>query len=1037
MENNREVEIALAKTFVSTQFNEENVSMTVRNQRTRNVYEAEMPEKMKERIVEIEGTYEGAGTEDKTVILKSEDITYTLVIGNETIYSRSIMEKEIESGECLYTAAVKVEGYPLYVPVFVIRKSEKEFFMKIESLFGRINAIKNYYELDEDQQEAIVFQAGLEKNEKNDEAEVPVFETRRQIILWYEMVKETLPSDTKRTIERMLQDKSFLKHKVDGRLQIISRISPRYAKRKPMDTKEMDRVFNERFFKMDKPKQLIKDVFTARERADKRGCAILFVGAPGVGKTSLMMTIAEVLNLPFECLALNGLSNPLELEGLNSGYENADAGIIAKTFASHGTSEMVLGLDEFDKMHRKSKEGDPMNIFLRLFLGSHYDKFLECTIKTENTVFIATANSVDDIPETIINRFDSIIYFDEYSVEDKIEIAKKFVIPELLSKYSISEDKVKFNDKAIECIITRYCEDDGVRDLRHNIETVIARVIGCNMSDTSMMINDDFVEKVLFGLVEETPGLYFARNRRFYTESIGKAIKKSLIATKKTVSEDSDTYASEKERQRLEYLLACKKEEKGFLEGFAPLSLYNSLHQEMFGMENVIKEVVNFFFSEYLRGSNVNSNLALCGGYGVGKSSIIKNIADTIGYKYVKISLNGVEDSRELRGFSSTYQGSEPGRIVKGIKQAGSVRMILQLDEIDKLRVEYSTTILDLLDREFTDNFLDVPIDMSQTIIIATANDWGKVPAVVRDRFIVVDVAGYTREEKRQIIENYVIPKLEKCYEASGVSIKMNESGMEYLLKNYASSFGVRDAEKAIQRICTSKLVDQQGRENPMQVNIGKQDIRRYLGDEPIPRGNFPQNEMVPGVSKALSVMNGNIGNVFAIETVIIEDREGLEITGLPKEMAIDSVKVCVTCIKKMYPKLLKNKYIHVHFGEGSIQKDGPSAGAALFMSILSSAIKIPVTTNNKSYDVACTGEISLTGGVFAVGEIMEKLQAACDSGCSKVFIPMQNYERLDKKIVDAFECNVIPVTHISQIVEDVYPDIENLMGGCLDEEAM
>ena len=157
---------------------------------------------------------------------------------------------------------------------------------------------------------------------------------------------------------------------------------------------------------------------------------------------------------------------------------------------------------------------------------------------------------------------------------------------------------------------------------------------------------------------------------------------------------------------------------------------------------------------------------------------------------------------------------------------------------------------------------------------------------------------------------------------------------------------------------------------------------------------------------------------------MLLDGNEGIEITGLPKEMAIDSVKICVTCIKKMYPNILKGKSIHVHFGEGSVPKDGPSAGTALFLSILSAAVNKPVTTGDQ-YDLAFTGEIGLTGSVFAVGGVLEKLQAASDSGCTKVFIPLQNYERLDQNVINDFECEVIGVTHISEIVETVYPDFK------------
>ena len=261
-----------------------------------------------------------------------------------------------------------------------------------------------------------------------------------------------------------------------------------------------------------------------------------------------------------------------------------------------------------------------------------------------------------------------------------------------------------------------------------------------------------------------------------------------------------------------------------------------------------------------------------------------------------------------------------------------------------------------------------------------------------------------------------MIPKLERNYAASGVTISIEADAESYLLETYCSSFGVRDAEKAVQRIVGGKLVAQSGEEDALTININREDVREYMGTEPIPRGNF-LTEALPGVAKALAVSNGNTGKTFAIETVLIDGDESLEITGLPKESATDSVKIAVACIKRMYPDKLKGKQIHVHFGEGSVPKDGPSAGVAIFMSILSAALNKPIM-DKKPYDIAFTGELSLTGGVFAVGGMMEKIQAACDSGCTKVFIPEQNYDKLDEEKLRSFDCDIIPIERVSSLLE-------------------
>lgn len=1015
-------EIETAKTLVSTQFNiSDGLSGMVLGKNAGYLYETEAPKEVA-NIVEIEGVYVGAGKESGTVLLKSKNAENILMMVKETVYSRSIIrDNSISAGEKLYVIAIKAESCSVYVPVVVLRASEKKYFMMVKSLYGRANAIKDFYRLSEEEQESILAQ--LETNHyKRYSSGKELFTDKKDQMLRYAMTKETYPPDTQHVIETMFMA-SGTRNKSELRQKYLFAISPTYKHRIPVTEKAFN-MLNKRFYKMRRPKQMLKDIFMAAERAEKKGCKLLFVGAPGVGKTSLMMALADVMNIPFECIPLNGLSCPLEIEGLDPSYDNADAGAIVRAFAAHGTAQMIIGLDEFDKMNRESKEGDPMNVFLRLFLGDHYDKFLQCTIKTDNTVFIATANSIEDIPEPIRNRFDAIVYFDEYSRNDKMQLAKRHIIPEVLQNYNLSAENIRFENSALERIITQYCEDDGARDLKHNIERIIRRVIASGLPNLQKVITDEYVESVLDELVEETPGLYFNKNRESYTEPIKKEIKKCIEASKKTSFYNTDRYGTEKMRQKLEYLLACRKEEKTYLDEFNPLVLYNTLHKSLFGMDNVIDQITRFYYTEYLQGGcGLNKNLALCGGYGTGKTSIVKHIADAIGYQYVKISLNGVDDIKELRGFSQTYAGSEPGRFIKGIKEAGSTRIVLQMDELDKLNPKYATAILDLLDREFTDSFLNVPVDFSEAIFIATVNNWGDVPAVLRDRFLVLNVDGYTRTEKRKIVSDYIVPKLEKSYADSGVTITFGDGAKELLLKTYANSFGVRDAEKAVQLICSGKLVDQAAEEDPMRVIINREDVKKYLGVEPVPRGNFPE-AATSGISKALSVCNGGItGSTFAVETVLTEGEECLEVTGLPKETVIDSVKIAVTYIKKRYPAFLKGKDIHVHFGEGAITKDGPSAGVAVFTSILSAAVNKPIM-NKKAYDIAYTGEISLTGGIFAVGSIFEKIQAACDSGCSKVFIPMQNYERLDRQRLDEFACDVIPVKHLSEIVAAIYPEL-------------
>ncbi len=1024
-----------AREMASTLFSDGSLDpiAVAHTKRVGNQYESPGPELLNGKIVEIDGTYERYIESEQRVMLKTQGGSEAITLVQSTVFSASITEKgsgSIQVGDQVNVIGIKADDCSLCVAVTIIRFEEKAIFEQVKSLFGRANAIRDYYGFFKDnpqKRQVIAEQSQNPRNRRYDADNDNRFFSVPEQMLKYALTKETYPYEIQRVYEDLFVDQASHRHKAQERLMYLSGIKPTCSERKTPSKKRLLQILDEKIYKNKPAKQRIHDVVYAKKKARKKGYRFLFVGGHGTGKTLWVTTISEIFGLPYETVALDQVTYPMELEGSSFGYENAILGRFLEILRASGTEEMVLGFENIDKINRNTVDGDPSKAVVGALTGEFEAKFLGCRVSTKNTIIIATATNERNIPESIKRCFDDIIYMEEYSVEDRIVIGERYIIPEILSKYGMSNEDIHFSEEALRYIITNYCGDEGGGDLKKNLERIVCRAISSEKPEEYRNVTISKIAEILTPLVQDQKSVYFMRHIDEYSDIVKKEIRRCLSEMEEDERGNVKTLEEDKNEQLLKYLLACRDEKGEFLDGFDPVRFSNELHKELFGMDRVIREVTLFFHTASLQGKNLNSNLALYGGFGVGKTAVSEAIAKAGGYYFCKISLNGIDDVRDIKGFPRAYKDSHPGLIMKGVKDAGSKKLVIMLDELDKLRPEYAKALIDLLDRSFLDNFLGIQVDFSKVIIIATANNWGDVPAVLRDRFITVKVEGYSRREKEEIVTRYIIPKIERSYPFQCVSVSIDDNALKYLLEVYCPSFGVRDARDAMQKIVSSKLLDQAGRENSTIVNISKADVRRYLGNEPIPRGNFLADGNRFGVAKALGVSNGIMGNAFAIETVLCDENETLEMTGLPQESAIDSVKVAVTCIRKMFPDLLRGKHIHVHFGEGSVPKDGPSAGVALFMSILSAAIERPLEVK-RPYDIAFTGEISLTGGVFAVGGLYEKIQAACDTGCCIVFIPAQNYEQMDKEKLAQFSCEIVPVTHITQVLNRVFPGMNAVM---------
>ncbi|HSL86308.1 MAG TPA: endopeptidase La, partial [Bacteroidales bacterium] len=456
------------------------------------------------------------------------------------------------------------------------------------------------------------------------------------------------------------------------------------------------------------------------------------------------------------------------------------------------------------------------------------------------------------------------------------------------------------------------------------------------------------------------------------------------------------------------------------------------LERDHYGLKDVKDRIIEYLAVKNTAKTMKGPIICLVGPPGVGKTSIAKSVARAVNRNFVRMSLGGVRDEAEIRGHRRTYVGSIPGRIIYGMRQAKSKNPLFLLDEIDKMANDFrgdpADALLEVLDAEqnstFRDHYLEVEMDLSKVMFITTANTLDTIPRPLLDRMEVIEINGYTYEEKLNIARNHLIPKVLKEHNLTDDKLKISDNAIKMIIEGYTVESGVRNLERSLSSL-TRKSIAYMLEKKKKSITLNTQMIEKFLGHPKFMYERAAKEDMVGVVTGLAWTMFG--GDILPIEVTVMDGTGKLELTGQLGDVMKESARAAYSYIRAnskelgIETKFYKDKDIHVHVPEGAVPKDGPSAGITMTTALVSA-----LTERKARHNVAMTGEVTLTGRVLPIGGLKEKSLAAARAGIDTIIIPEKNkydMEKLPPSILS--KLTFIPVKQVNEVLAKALLEVE------------
>ena len=642
---------------------------------------------------------------------------------------------------------------------------------------------------------------------------------------------------------------------------------------------------------------------------------------------------------------------------------------------------------------------------------------VDTVIQTEPYLKATTKDAIEDKTDEKNKEFDAII---DSIKEQALQIIK--VNPMLPSEASFAIKNIQSNSFLVNFISSNM--DLSVKEKQelleqHNLkERALLTLKRLNKELQRLELKNDIQSKTRTDMDQQQREYYLHQQLKTIQEELGGVsndeeleVMKTKSKSKKWNKDVAKTFEKELGRlRRMNPQMAEYGVQRSYLELMLELpwgeysedkfDLKNAqkvLDRDHFGLEKVKERIIEHLAVLKLRNDMKSPIICLYGPPGVGKTSLGKSVAESLGRKYVRMSLGGLRDEAEIRGHRKTYIGAMPGRLIQNLKKAGTANPVFVLDEIDKLsnsnQGDPSSAMLEVLDpeqnTEFYDNYLEVGFDLSKVLFIATANNLGQIPWALRDRMEIINVTGYTIEEKVEIAKRHLLPKQLKEHGLTKEHLKLGKAQIEKVVEGYTRESGVRGLEKQIAKVVrfAAKSI---AMEEVYEVSLTNDDIEKILGPARLERDKYETND-VAGVVTGLAWTSVG-GDILFIESILSKGKGNLSITGNLGKVMKESATIAMEYIKAnaedfgVNPEVLEKYNVHIHVPEGATPKDGPSAGVTMLTSLVS------VFTQRKVKNkLAMTGEITLRGKVLPVGGIKEKILAAKRANIKEIILCNEN----------------------------------------------